>query len=38
VTGGYVTNIGVGFGSVWVGVESESGAWVLRLPESSLSE
>jgi hypothetical protein len=37
-TGGYVTNIAVGFESVWVGVEGDGGAWLLRLPESSLSE
>ena len=38
VTGGYVTNIAVGFDSVWIGVESDVAAWLLRLPESSLSE
>ena len=38
VTGGYVTNIAVGFESVWVGVEGDGGAWIVRIPESSLSE
>ena len=36
VTGGYVTNIAVGFDSVWVAVESDGAAWLLRLPMNAL--
>ena len=32
VTGGVPTNIAVGFDSVWVGVEWDGAAWLLRLP------
>jgi hypothetical protein len=38
VTGGVPTNTAVGFDSVWVAVEWDGAAWLLRLPESSLSE
>ena len=36
VTGGYVTNIAAGFESVWVAVEWDGAAWLLRLPMNAL--
>jgi hypothetical protein len=38
VTGGVPTNIAIGFESVWVAVEWDDAAWLLRLPSSSLSK
>jgi hypothetical protein len=36
VTGGVPTNIAVGFDSVWVAVEADGAAWLLRLPINAL--
>jgi outer membrane protein assembly factor BamB len=38
VTGGVPTNIAIGFDSVWVAVEWDGAAWLLRLPANSLSD